>query len=423
MEKESKKDSDEISVNLLSEIREGVKAKDKSTRIKSAVKLKEIVFKSKTLAESALPIIFKLLKDEEWEVHENACECLNEILYTYPEILKDEVSRIIWMIRDGGWFSQSWYSDFSRSLDDWVEVNEEGAKEALPALIELTEKGDSVVRRGAAIALGKIIKRNPEKMKEVLPTLMKLLNDDDESVRIYSALALRKAVKAIPEIVQEIEKHLKSEDEALFKSAIISLSDIIRNVGPQIIDPGIRKRLISTFISFLENRDVEVRKNVILALGDILEVETEVLEEVIPTLIERIEAKEWEERHSVSQVLRTRIRRNKKSMEKILPYLLEMGRKPSKEVRREIVVMLKEVVVKGGKPLEKSLPLLLELAKDKDPVVKFEAITTIEKIPPDHIKILKAYFPKLEQIMIENKNQKIRKIFSLIKEKIDENKI
>jgi HEAT repeat protein len=242
-------------------------------------------------------------------------------------------------------------------------------------------------------------------------------------VRIYSALALRKAVKAIPEIVQEIEKHLKSEDEALFKSAIISLSDIIRNVGPQIIDPGIRKRLISNFISFLENRDVEVRKNVILALGDILEVETEVLEEVIPTLIEKIEAKEWEERHSVSQVLRTRIRRNKKSMEKILPYLLEMGRKPSKEVRREIVVMLKEVVVKGGKPLEKSLPLLLELAKDKDPVVKFEAITTIEKIPPDHIKILKAYFPKLEQIMIENKNQKIRKIFSLIKEKIDENKI
>lgn len=167
---------------------QALQSPDPETRLSAIQTLEKLVFQghdpssnqpkldpvaSKAALEN-LPILIRLLEDENYEVSESACIILS-------------------------WFGPD-------------------AREAIPALIRLSNHKVDDVRALAIRALGHIAVSDPE--EEVVPVLLRALADEDLYVRRSAAYALGKlgpkAMAAVPALIQVLEeKEAGVEQEVL----------------------------------------------------------------------------------------------------------------------------------------------------------------------------------------------------------------
>jgi HEAT repeat protein len=120
-----------------------------------------------------------------------------------------------------------------RAVEDLVNNASEQTRKAIPALIEALKDTDQFVRRGAALALGKI----PGDRQVAVPALIEALQDKDESVRESAARSLgsigQKPESAVPALLAALQEDRGPRQEAM--DALIKFGPAARTTVPALI--------------------------------------------------------------------------------------------------------------------------------------------------------------------------------------------
>ncbi|WNZ47505.1 HEAT repeat domain-containing protein [Leptolyngbya boryana CZ1] len=309
--------------------------------------------------ESAIPGLLKLLQDKDWRVRESAVSALGEISIeaAIPELFK--------LLEDNN-------PDVRESAVS--ALGEIGTEAAIPELLKLLEDNDDSVRSNAASALGKI------GAEAAVPKLLQLLKNDNLKVRSTAASVLGKiaASAAIPGLL----KLLQDSDWGVRSNAASALGKI----GAEAAIPGLLKLLqddnfrvrayaavalgeIGTEAATLrllqllkEDNNLEVSRTVASVLGKIG------TEAVIPELLKLLEYDDWVARSSAVSVL------GKIGTEAVIPELLKLLEDNDYYARSNVASALGEIGT------EAVIPELLKLLQDKDHKVLQSVATALGEI-------------------------------------------
>ncbi len=131
----------------------------------------------------------------------------NEIAKTKPEIVRNAVGRLLWMIRDEsggiGWSSPE-------LLGEIVRNSPELFSDVAPVIMSFLD--EEMLASGVLIAAGRIGEANPELVAHAIPLILSYLQNPEPSLRGIAAWALGRA--KVSEAEDELEK-LRNDDNII----------------------------------------------------------------------------------------------------------------------------------------------------------------------------------------------------------------
>ena len=215
-------------------------------------------------AEDAVPILIKLLQDQDAEgfVRANAATALGKI----GEGASKAVPALINALRDQDKYVRK---DAAEALEKIgtprtiktvkdryrvvIPLGWTGSEDEVPALIQALQNENKDVRVNAVVTLGQI------ESEDVVPVLIEALQDQDEWVRVNAAWTLGQRGKSASKAVPILIKALQDQDEWVRASAAMALGEIGESAS----------KAVPALINALQDQDKYVRRYATGALGKI----------------------------------------------------------------------------------------------------------------------------------------------------------
>ena len=215
-------------------------------------------------AEDAVPILIKLLQDQDEEgfVRANAATALGKI----GEGASKAVPALINALRDQDKYVRK---DAAEALEKIgtprtiktvkdryrvvIPLGWTGSEDEVPALIQALQNENKDVRVNAVVTLGQI------ESEDVVPVLIEALQDQDEWVRVNAAWTLGQRGKSASKAVPILIKALQDQDEWVRYHAAMALGEIGESAS----------KAVPALINALQDQDKYVRRYATGALGKI----------------------------------------------------------------------------------------------------------------------------------------------------------
>ncbi|NOZ29359.1 MAG: DUF4062 domain-containing protein, partial [Chloroflexi bacterium] len=246
-------------------------------------------------------------------------------------------------------------------------------REAIPALIQLLQDEEWLVRRAAAQALGKL------EASEAIPSLIQLLQDEAWFVRRAAAEALGKleAREAIPTLIQLLQDEAwpvrQAAAEALGKleasEAIPALIQLlqdeawpVRQAAALALEKLEASEAIPSLIQLLQDEEWFVRQVAKQTLGKLW------TRDDIPALIQLLQDEEWLVRQAAKQTLGKLWTRDD------IPALIQLLQDEAGFVRRTAAEAL------GKLEAREAIPALIQLLQDEAGFVRRTAAEALGKL-------------------------------------------
>ncbi len=356
------------------------------------------------VGEKTLPILLKLLRDEDSDVRRKATEAIGRIgeagkVYN-PELAKllsDEDSYVRMSAAEAignmGKAGNAYLPELAKLLSDEdsdVRSNaaeaignmREAGKAYLPELVKLLSDEDSDVRSSAAEAIGNM----REAGKVYTPELVKLLKDEDPFVSSSAAAAIGRIGEAGKVYLPELAKLLKDEGSYVRMSA----AEAIGNMGKA------GNAYLPELAKLLSNEDFDVRMSAAAAIGRIGEAGNEYL----PELVKLLKDEGTYVRVNAVWVIGDMGAGGKK----YLPELAKLLSDENSAVRMSAAATIGNM----GEAGNEYIPELAKLLSDEDPDVRGTAAAAIGQMGeaakeylPDIIKLLSEQDGNIREIVIE----------------------
>ncbi|MCP4352437.1 MAG: HEAT repeat domain-containing protein [Desulfobacterales bacterium] len=224
-----------------------------------------------SFADSAIPILVKILADINGDIRRTAAEVLKEVDLQWAKS-EDALEAIPNLARTLGSKDKGARIAAAEALGEFGPV---AADEAIHRLADMLESGDSDVRAAAVETMRKIGTAS----EEAIPKLVKMVIDSDEATQASAVAVLEKiGPTAIPNLVK-----LLTNDDADVRKAVV---DTLDRIDPQWSHGESAKEEIAHLLKKLEENFGPVRIIAVEALGSIGPAAAEAIPSLIKTLVD-----------------------------------------------------------------------------------------------------------------------------------------
>ncbi|MBS4168460.1 ankyrin repeat domain-containing protein [Parachlamydia sp. AcF125] len=284
-------------------------------------------------------------------------------------------------------------------LEEVARRGSELPKEALAALIQAFEEGDSKIKGYAAGALKTIAKQGDELSKEALAVLIQALKEGDRKAKVHAADALRemaeRGYKLSREVLAALIQALKESNSWAKGSA----ADALREIAEQGYE--LSREALAALIQDLKEGDRGTKGYVVFALRKIAEQGGELPEEALAALIQALKEDDRRTKDSAADVLKAMLERGAEFSEEMLAALIQALTEGDRETKGPAADVLRAMVERGVELPKEALTALIQALKEGDSWAKGSAADVLRAMVERGVELPKEALAALIQALKE----------------------